>query len=126
MELQTPRPTAKGPAQNFAGDVYVAGETTSTNFPGTTGGAQATEAGNSDGFVALLNGALTSLIQVTYLGGTKFDEISAIAIASSTGDVYVAGRYLVPATHDAVLRLAPEEGVIVVRSKEYLEGEEIR
>jgi len=74
------------------GDVYVAGETTSTDFPGTAGGLQAIQAGNSDGFVALLNGALTSLIQVTYLGGTAFDDISALAIASGTGDIYVAGR----------------------------------
>jgi 16S rRNA processing protein RimM len=47
-------------------------------------------------------------------------------MAGPSNDVYVAGPYLIPATHDAVLRLAPEEGVLVVRSKEYLEGEEIR
>jgi hypothetical protein len=47
-------------------------------------------------------------------------------IAGPSNDVYAAGRYLIPATHDAVLRLAPQEGVIVVRSKEYLEGEEVR
>ena len=45
---------------------------------------------------------------------------------TASNDVYVAGEYLIPATHDAVLRLAPEEGIIVVRSKEYLEGEEVR
>lgn len=44
----------------------------------------------------------------------------------ASNDVYVAGNYLIPATHDAILRLAPEEGLIVVRSKEYLEGEEVR
>ena len=43
-----------------------------------------------------------------------------------SNDVYVAGSYLIPATHDAIVRLAPEEGVIVVRSKAYLEGEEVR
>ena len=47
-------------------------------------------------------------------------------IAGPSNDVYVAGPYLVPATRDAILRLAPEEGVIVVHSKEYLEGEEVR
>jgi hypothetical protein len=81
-----------GVAIAATGDVYVAGETTSTDFPGTAGGLQDTLAGDSDGFVALLNGALTSLIQATYLGGTGFDAISALAIASSTGDVYVTGR----------------------------------
>jgi 16S rRNA processing protein RimM len=44
----------------------------------------------------------------------------------ASNDVYVAGDYLIPATHDAIVRLAPEEGIIVVRSKEYLEGEEVR
>ncbi|MFN3648067.1 MAG: ribosome maturation factor RimM [Armatimonadota bacterium] len=47
-------------------------------------------------------------------------------IEGASNDVYVAGRYMVPATHDAVLRIDPEEGVIVVRSREYLEGEEVR
>lgn len=47
-------------------------------------------------------------------------------IPGVSNDVYVAGDYLIPATHDAILRLAPEEGVIVVRSKQYLEGEEVR
>jgi 16S rRNA processing protein RimM len=46
-------------------------------------------------------------------------------IEAGPNDVYVAGPYLIPATHDAVVRLAPEEGVLVVRSKEYLEGEEV-
>jgi len=46
-------------------------------------------------------------------------------IEGGSNDVYVAGPYLIPATHDAVLRLSPEEGVLVVRSREYLEGEEV-
>jgi uncharacterized repeat protein (TIGR01451 family) len=79
------------------GDVYVAGETESTNFPGTTGGAQAANGGgngNRDAFVARLNSALTTLIQATYLGGSNFDFGEALAIHPSTGDVYVAGRTL--------------------------------
>lgn len=43
-----------------------------------------------------------------------------------SNDVYLAGPYLIPATHDAILRIDPEEGVLVVRSREYLEGEEVR
>jgi len=56
------------------------------------------------------------------------EELGRVRDILETGpnDVYVAGRYMIPATHDAVLRLAPEEGVLVVRSKEYLEGEEVR
>ncbi len=74
------------------GDIYVAGDTDSTNFPGTTGGAQAANGGGRDAFVARLNSALTSLTQSTYLGGSGSDETFALAIHPATGDAYVAGR----------------------------------
>lgn len=57
--------------------------------------------------------------------GEELGRVSEV-LQNPANDVYVAGKYLVPATHDAVLRIAPDEGVIVVRSKDYLEGEEIR
>ena len=72
------------------GDVYVAGRTTSTDFPNTTGGAQPNYGGGRDAFVARLNSTLTSNPQSTYLGGTSDDWANALAIAPS-GDVYVAG-----------------------------------
>jgi hypothetical protein len=78
------------------GDVYVAGRTSSTNFPGTTGGAQAGNNGGSDAFVAKLNPNLTRILQSTYLGGGDDDEALAIAIHPTTGDVYVAGKTLSP------------------------------
>ncbi len=67
------------------------GTTDSTNFPGTAGGAQAANGGGGDVFVARLNGALTTLIQATYLGGSDFDEAGGLAIQPTSGDVYVAG-----------------------------------
>jgi hypothetical protein len=73
------------------GDVYLAGETTSVNFPGTTGGAQPHNGGMTDGYVARFNGALTALVQATYLGGALEDGVNALAIQPATGDVYVAG-----------------------------------
>ena len=78
------------------GDVYVAGRTASTNFPGTVGGAQPLNRGGGDAFVAHLNDTLTSLLQATYLGGSGFDTVSALAISPTTGDVYVAGRTTSP------------------------------
>lgn len=57
--------------------------------------------------------------------GEELGRVNQIMECASN-DVYVAGAWMIPATRDAVLRIAPEEGVIVVRSKEYLEGEEIR
>ena len=72
------------------GNVYVAGYTYSTNFPGTTGGAQATSGGGADAFVTRLNSTLTAILQSTYLGGSGIDEAYSIAIDSG-GNVYVAG-----------------------------------
>jgi hypothetical protein len=80
---------AIGPAPNY--DVYVAGYTSSANFPNTAGGAQANHGGGFyDAFVARLNSSLTSILQSTYLGGSGRDYAYELAIAGS-GDVYVAG-----------------------------------
>ena len=69
-----------------SGVVYVAGWTNSTDFPNTSGGAQASNGGNYDAFVARLNATLTSNPQSTYLGGSGSDGALALAIAGS-GDV---------------------------------------
>jgi hypothetical protein len=75
-----------------SGDVYVAGDTTSTNFPGTSGAAQPSNAGNQDAFVARLTSGLTTIVGATYLGGTQDDVTNAIALApGGSGNVYVAG-----------------------------------
>jgi hypothetical protein len=66
-----------------SGEVYVAGYTGSTNFPNTAGGAQASNGGGSDAFVARLNAALTQNPQSTYLGGGPDDYAYALAIAFS-------------------------------------------
>jgi hypothetical protein len=73
------------------GDVYVAGKTASTNFPGTSGGAQENISFGPDAFVARLNSNLTQILQATYLGGNSSDEAYALAIHPTMGDVYVAG-----------------------------------
>jgi muconolactone delta-isomerase len=74
------------------GEIYVAGYTTSTNFPGTTGGAQVAHGGGDvDSFVARLNKDLTQILQSTYLGGSGSDYAAALAIHPTTGEVYVVG-----------------------------------
>jgi hypothetical protein len=78
-------------ADPITGEIYVAGSTRSSNFPGTIGGAQASIGGGDDGFVARLNPALTELKQATYLGGSDGDAISAVAVHPITGEIYVAG-----------------------------------
>lgn len=81
-----------------SGDVLIAGNTFSTSFPGTTGGAQANNAGSADYFVVRLSGDLRALIQATYLGGTA-SETGAVtgagallAIDVASGDILVAGQ----------------------------------
>lgn len=64
-------------------------------------------------------------LRVVTPAGEELGTISEV-MENPANDVYVAGPYLIPATHDAVLRIDPEAGVLVVRSKEYLEGEEVR
>ena len=81
------------------GDVIVAGHTSSTNLPctsiafaGCADGAQPGYSGGTwDGFVARLSGDLQTLLQSSYLGGSSFDAIASLALASN-GDVVVAGE----------------------------------
>ncbi len=73
------------------GNVYAAGCTNSTDFPGTGGGgAQFMNNGGYDAFVAELDPALTTLVQFTYLGGSGEDLAWSVA-TDSEGNVYVVG-----------------------------------
>ncbi len=65
-----------------AGDLIVFGYSVSDDYPGTTSGAQPTRAGGQDFVLSRLNGALTTLRQSTYLGGTA-NEVPG----SSSGQV---------------------------------------
>ncbi|MEJ2060026.1 MAG: hypothetical protein P8Y64_05995, partial [Gammaproteobacteria bacterium] len=98
-------------AVGSGGQVYVAGDTSSSALPctdatiGTPGvtcdsgtgnppannGAQVVyKGGRVDAFVAALNGDLTRIDQASYLGGTVMDYVYSLAMGSS-GQVYVAG-----------------------------------
>jgi hypothetical protein len=78
-------------ALDSAGNAYIAGETSSSNFPtfnsfqGTYGG------GASDAFVTKLNSSGSALFYSTYLGGSVFDAAHAIAV-DQNGNAYVTGR----------------------------------
>jgi uncharacterized repeat protein (TIGR02543 family) len=73
------------------GEVYVVGDTSSTDFPGTAGGAQTSYNGSKDAFVSRLNSSLTQILKSTYLGGSDRDWANVIAIHPTTGDIYVVG-----------------------------------
>ena len=75
------------------GDVYVAGETSSTTstFPGVSGSAQGSTGGGFDAFVSRFSADLLTLSKSSYLGAALSDVAQALAIHPLTGDVYVAG-----------------------------------
>ncbi len=79
------------PVIDSTGNVYILGSTDSTNFPGTTGGYQSSNAGTSDWFITKLNSTLTSILQSTYLGGTGVENLVGGLTIGPTGDIYVAG-----------------------------------
>jgi hypothetical protein len=70
-------------------NVYVIGETRSSDFP-LVNPLVASQPGNYDAFIAALDSTGSRLIFATYLGGKGNDIPRAIAI-DSRGDIYVAG-----------------------------------
>lgn len=79
------------------GSVYIAGRTSSTDFPGTTDGFLETNQGGTDVFVAYFSPNLQTLGQASYFGGTGWDEPAtdtrgqAMLIHPGTGDVLLVG-----------------------------------
>ncbi|TAG94907.1 MAG: hypothetical protein EAZ09_12470 [Oscillatoriales cyanobacterium] len=72
-----------------AGNAYVTGNTTSTNFP-TKNAIQSVSGGGQDAFITKINALGSGLVDSTYLGGSGNDFGSGIAVDTS-GAVYVAG-----------------------------------
>ena len=93
--------TASAIAVDTAGNVYVAGQTYSSDFPVTPGAFQTTNRAaaidSTNAFVTELNPTGTALVYSTYLGGSggqgnyTGDKGNAIAV-DATGDAYVAGE----------------------------------
>jgi uncharacterized protein (TIGR03437 family) len=79
-----------------SGFAYLAGSTTSADFPTTDGVLQSHISGivgneNSDGFVSKLNTTGTRLVFSTLLGGAAADSVNAIALGAD-GACYVGGN----------------------------------
>jgi hypothetical protein len=80
----------KGVKVDASGNVIIAGETASSNFP-VVNPIQRTPGGASDGFVAKLNAAGSALMFSTYIGGSGVDRISDLAL-DNAGNLYLTGR----------------------------------
>ena len=84
-------------ALDAQGDAYVVGQTSSTDFPTSTGAFQSvnrvpndTASPGSTGFVSEINGTGTALVYSTYLGGSTGNKMAGVAVDSS-GNAYVTG-----------------------------------
>jgi len=79
-------------AVDAAGNAYVTGNTSSTDFPTTPSAFQTTFAGGtSDAFVTALNPSGSALLFSTYLGGTDTDQGNDIAV-DAAGNAYLVGN----------------------------------
>jgi hypothetical protein len=79
----------KGVAVDAAGNVIVAGVTSSPDFP-LANAQQSQKKGSGDAFVAKLNPTGDALVYSTYFGGGGYDEARDVAV-DDAGNVYVAG-----------------------------------
>jgi uncharacterized repeat protein (TIGR01451 family) len=80
-----------GVAADAAGNAYVAGATSSSNFPTASALQGPHGAPPFDAFVAKVNPTGSAFIYSTYLGGAESETASAVAVDSS-GNAYVTGN----------------------------------
>lgn len=82
---------AQAIAVDSAGNAYITGQTSSTDFPLAANSPQSGYGGgSSDAFVTKLNAAGNEIIYSTYLGGSAIDVGTGIAVDGS-GNAYISG-----------------------------------
>jgi hypothetical protein len=79
-----------GIAVDASDNVYMTGDTDSSNFPITAGAFQTTSGGSRDTFVTKLSPTGAALVYSTYLGGSDFEQGGGIAV-DALGNAYVTG-----------------------------------
>ncbi len=72
------------------GNIYVAGETDSLDFPVTPGAYRATRSAGTDMFVSKFSGDLKTLLVSAIIGGSDEDVATGVAVSIS-GDIYITG-----------------------------------
>ena len=89
--------TARGLAVSQSGDAYVAGTTTSGDFPmaGTPVRSTLSAPDDSDAFVTRVNSAGSALVYSTYLGGNGEDHGLGVAL-DPVGNAYLVGDTRAP------------------------------
>ncbi len=79
-----------GVAVDSSGNVFITGESFSSNFPTKNGYQMTFGGGICDGYVVKLNSTGNAILYSTYLGGSLEDYSSSIAIDDS-GNAYISG-----------------------------------
>ncbi|NIP62027.1 MAG: hypothetical protein GWN01_11775, partial [Nitrosopumilaceae archaeon] len=74
-----------------SGNVFVTGQTTSSDFPTTSAVYDENQNNNRDVFVSKISNDLSGLSASTFLGGTNFDTASSLSL-DSADNVFVTGR----------------------------------
>lgn len=82
--------TPTGVAVDTNGNVYLSGATSSNNFLAAVGSFSPVFNGFVDAFVTKLNSTGSTILYLTYLGGTGDDQASDLAV-DSAGNVYLTG-----------------------------------
>jgi hypothetical protein len=79
-----------GIAVDGAGNIYITGQTNSSNFPTTAGAYQTAKAGADDAYMCKFD-STGNLVYSTYLGGSGTDLAQHVAV-DGAGNAYVVGR----------------------------------
>ncbi|MCP4633116.1 MAG: T9SS type A sorting domain-containing protein, partial [candidate division Zixibacteria bacterium] len=86
--------TGMGITLDSVGNIYIAGYSTSTDFPTTSGSYDETHNGGRDAYISKLNNDMTTLISSTYIGGSEDEGYRWPRIDLIIGEnmeIYVAG-----------------------------------
>ena len=81
---------ADGTYVDQSGNVFFVGQTSSTDFPTTSGAFQSNSGGDHDAVVVLLSADFSRLLYSTYMGGSAFDT-GRSACLGPQGDLYLTG-----------------------------------
>jgi hypothetical protein len=84
--------TGNAIALDSAGDAFITGATSSTNFPTTNGAFQTVLNGFQNAFVTELNSTGSALVYSTFLGGSNNSSSGSGIAADSSGSAYVTGN----------------------------------
>ena len=88
--LTSPPPGCPAVAVDSALNIYIAGSTTSTDFPTAGSPFQASNAGGADAFITKLDPTGATILFSTYLGGDGRDTAAGVGVDSAS-NVAVAG-----------------------------------